>query len=104
MKIVKFFKKLPSYSGHKKVFEINRPDVGLKGFIAIHNNKWGTAVGGTRIFPYASRNDAIADVLRLSSAMTAKCVLSGVPYDGGKSVIIADPFRQKNKNLLYAYA
>lgn len=98
------FKKFPDYRDHKTVIQISRPEVRLRGFIAIHNDTLGPAVGGTRMYPYKTDNEAIVDVLRLSRAMTYKCALAGVSFGGGKSVIIADPKRNKTPELLRAYA
>ena len=36
--------------------------------------------------------------------MTYKCALAGVPYGGGKAVLIADPKHPKTKEMLIAYA
>ncbi len=95
---------LPGISSHKWVYRMSEPKSGLTGFIAIHNNNLGSAVGGTRMFPYASEESALADVMRLSEAMTYKCALAHVPHGGGKAVIIGDPKTQKTKALLKAYA
>ncbi|HYE59742.1 MAG TPA: Glu/Leu/Phe/Val dehydrogenase dimerization domain-containing protein [Candidatus Kapabacteria bacterium] len=89
---------------HQLVIKISEPSVGLRGFIAIHNTVPGPAVGGTRMFPYTSEEEALADVLRLSEAMTYKCAVAGVRYGGGKAVIIADPTKDKHEGLLRAYA
>ncbi|OGM32004.1 hypothetical protein A2803_02850 [Candidatus Woesebacteria bacterium RIFCSPHIGHO2_01_FULL_44_21] len=96
--------KLKAFDNHKLVIEINEPDTGLYGYIAIHNNNLGEAVGGTRMYPYATKRDALVDVLRLSKAMTYKCALAGMPHGGGKGVIIGDPKKDKSKVLLRAYA
>ena len=61
------------------------------------------AVGGTRFLPYESDTEAIQDVLRLSKAMTYKCALAGLPYGGGKAVIMGPP-GMSNKDFLLAYA
>lgn len=95
---------LLEFDGHTAVFRFEEPSVGLKGFIAIHNENLGPATGGTRMFPYASEHDALADVLKLSRAMTYKCALSGVRHGGGKAVIIGDPEHGKTEALLRAYA
>src|SRR5258708_12765967 len=42
------------------------------------------------------------DVLRLSRGMTYKAAICELPYGGGKSVIIADPHRDKTPALLHA--
>lgn len=76
---------------------------GLKGFIAIHNTNLGPATGGTRYWQYYSENDALRDALRLSKAMTYKCALAGVPYGGGKGVIIRHARHPKGPALLSAY-
>ena len=104
MRTLSDFRQFPDYHNHKIVIEISRPDVGLRGFIAIHNTNLGPAVGGTRMYPYKSEKDAITDVLRLSHAMTYKCALAGVNFGGGKGVIIGDPKKVKTPELLKAYA
>jgi len=43
------------------------------------------------------------DALRLARAMTSKCAMAGMPYGGGKAVIVADPARDKTEALLTAY-
>lgn len=75
---------------------------GLKAIIAVHNTRLGPAVGGCRMYPYANEEDALFDVLRLSRGMTYKSALAGLPYGGGKSVIIGDPGRDKTPGLLHA--
>ncbi len=54
------------------------------------------------MYPYASEQHAMTDVLRLSRGMTHKAAICGLPYGGGKSVIIADPRRDKTPALLHA--
>lgn len=54
------------------------------------------------MFPYACHRDALTDVLRLSRGMTYKSALAGLPLGGGKSVIIADPAKDKSRKLLLA--
>ena len=70
---------------------INNEKAGLKAIIAIHNTNLGPAIGGCRLFPYASYDDALFDVLRLSRGMSHKNAVAGLPHGGGKGVIIADP-------------
>lgn len=76
---------------------------GLKTIIAIHSTALGPALGGTRFYPYASEEDALADVLRLSRGMTYKAAASGLDLGGGKAVIIGDPRRLKSERLWRAY-
>jgi leucine dehydrogenase len=75
---------------------------GLKAIIAIHNTNRGPALGGCRMWPYASEAEALTDVLRLSRGMTYKSALAGLSYGGGKSVIIGDPRRDKSEALFRA--
>ncbi len=96
--------KFEEYKDHKKVIEFDDIDTGLHGFIAIHNDNLGDAVGGTRMYPYQSKEDALRDVLRLSQAMTYKCALAGVPHGGGKAVVIGDPDKDKTDELIKKYA
>ena len=76
---------------------------GLKAIIAIHSTALGPALGGTRYYPYASEDDALVDVLRLSKGMTYKAAAAGLDLGGGKAVIIGDPRRDKTEELLRAY-
>ncbi|ATW26444.1 leucine dehydrogenase [Candidatus Formimonas warabiya] len=90
------------YSFEQIVF-CNDNKTGLKGIIAIHNTTLGPAMGGTRIAPYKSEEEALADVMRLSRAMTYKNAVAGLYYGGGKGVIIADPKKDKSEALMRAY-
>jgi leucine dehydrogenase len=77
---------------------------GLKAIIAIHNTTLGPALGGTRMWPYKSTEEAIKDVLRLSRGMTFKSAAAGLNLGGGKAVIIGDPKRHRTEALFRAYA
>lgn len=81
------------------VFCYDKPS-GLKAIIAIHNTVLGPALGGTRMWPYASEEEALYDVLRLSRGMTYKAAISGLNLGGGKAVIIGDSRTQKNEALM----
>ena len=90
--------------GHEQLIMCSEPSVGLKGFIAIHDTTLGPAVGGTRIWPHETEEEAVFDVLRLSQAMTYKSAAAGLPLGGGKALIVADPRNGKSEELLRAYA
>jgi len=77
---------------------------GLRTIVAIHSTRLGPALGGTRIQPYATEDEALEDVLRLAESMTWKAAAAGLDLGGGKAVIIADPARDKTESLLRAYA
>jgi valine dehydrogenase (NAD+) len=90
-------------SGHEQVVFCSDVESGLKAVIAIHSTALGPALGGTRFYPYASEDAAVADALRLSAAMSYKNSLAGLDLGGGKAVIIGDPHTQKTEALLRAY-
>ncbi|MDH5608362.1 MAG: leucine dehydrogenase [Cyclobacteriaceae bacterium] len=85
---------------HEQLLFCNDKATGLKAIIAIHNTVLGPAMGGTRMWNYASEEDAIKDVLRLSRGMTFKSAIAGLNIGGGKAVIIGDARTQKNEALL----
>lgn len=76
---------------------------GLRAIVSIHSTLLGPALGGTRWHPYATEEEALADVLRLSAAMTAKAAIAGLDFGGGKAAVIGDPGR-KTPEQLQAYA
>lgn len=91
-----------SIPGYKKVIEAKDPECGLHSFIAIHDSSLGPALGGVRIYPYLTDEEALTDVLRLAQAMTSKSAIAGCGTGGGKSVIIADQ-NTKTEELLRAF-
>lgn len=93
---------LPDYDGHEAVHFFHDAATGLRYLVAIHDTTLGPAIGGCRMWPYASSTEAIRDALRLSRGMTYKAALAGVPYGGGKSVVIGDPRSDKTPELLAA--
>ncbi len=88
---------------HEQIIICSDPEVGLRAIIAIHNTALGPALGGTRLWPYASEADALRDVLRLSRGMTYKAAVAGLNLGGGKAVIIGDPKKLKSEALFRAY-
>ncbi len=84
---------------HEQLVICNDEATGLKALIGIHNTTLGPALGGTRMWPYASEEEAITDVLRLSRGMTFKNALAGLNLGGGKAVILGDP-KLKNEAFL----
>ena len=92
-----------SGADHEQVVFANDPATGLRAIIAIHSTALGPALGGTRFYPYASTDDALADVLELSRGMSYKAALAGLDLGGGKAVIIGDPATLRSEGLLRAY-
>jgi len=89
--------------GHEQVLFSHDPSCGYVGIIAIHDTTLGPALGGTRVWPYASTEEALQDVLRLSRGMTYKSAVAGLNLGGGKAVIIADPKRPDRESLFRAH-
>ncbi len=89
--------------GYEQLVMCHDPATNLKAIISIHDTTLGPACGGTRIWPYATEEEALEDVLRLSRAMTYKSAAAGLHMGGGKGVIIADPNKDKTEALMRAY-
>ena len=92
----------PDYDSHEQLMFFNEPSSGLKAIIAVHNTNLGQSLGGLRMYPYATDEEAITDVLRLSKGMTYKSALAGLPLGGGKAIIIGDPAKDKTDQLFKA--
>jgi len=88
---------------HEQVVYCHNKEAGLKAIIAIHNTTLGPALGGTRMWPFESEDEALIDVLRLSRGMTYKASLAGLNLGGGKAVIIGDPKKDKTEKLFRAF-
>lgn len=94
----------PEFDDHEMVSFITDAATGLRCIIAVHwGGPIGTAGGGCRMIPYASDDEALRDVLRLSRAMSYKLALADLPGGGAKSVILGDPRRDKTRELLHAF-
>lgn len=88
---------------HEQVVFCYLHDAGLKAIIAIHDTTLGPALGGCRMWPYASEEEALDDVLRLARGMTYKAAAAGLNLGGGKAVIIGDPKKDKSELLFRAF-
>ena len=95
---------LSDFADHEQVVFVSDDKSGLKAIIAVHNSKLGPALGGCRMWPYASEEEAVRDVLRLSRGMTYKSAMANLKLGGGKSVIIGNPRTHKTPELLAAFA
>ncbi|MCB0420099.1 MAG: Glu/Leu/Phe/Val dehydrogenase [Bdellovibrionales bacterium] len=97
------FELISKYGEHEQVVYCRDERCGLKAIIAIHNTTLGPALGGTRMWNYASDEEALIDVLRLSKGMTYKAAAAGLNLGGGKAVIIGDPKKQKTESLFRTF-
>lgn len=89
-----------SQMGHEQLVYCHDEATGLKAIIGIHNTVLGPSLGGTRFWNYATEEEAVTDVLRLSRGMTYKAAVSGLNLGGGKAVIIGDVSKLKNEAFL----
>ena len=92
------FEKLAEYRYEQVVF-CHDQATGLRAIIAIHDTTLGPALGGCRMWPYGTEDEAVTDALRLARGMTYKAAASGLNLGGGKSVIIGDPHTDKSEAL-----
>ena len=90
------------FDNHEQVAFFSDPETGLRAIVAIHNTNRGPALGGCRMWPYTSEDEAIQDVLRLSRGMTYKSAVSNLDLGGGKAVIIGNARTDKTPGLLRA--
>jgi leucine dehydrogenase len=88
---------------HEQVVFCSDPKSGLRAIIGIHNTTLGPALGGTRMWKYASDEEALIDVLRLSRGMTYKAAVAGLNLGGGKAVILGDPNKDKTEAMFRAF-
>ena len=93
----------PSFANHEGVHAVFDEKTGLRAIIAVHSTARGPAVGGTRMWNYASSTEALEDVLRLSRGMSYKNAVADLEMGGGKSVIIGDSRTQKTPELFRAF-
>jgi len=89
--------------GHEQIVFCHENATGLKAVIAIHNTILGPALGGCRMWPFETEEEAIADAVRLSKAMTYKNAAAGLNLGGGKAIIIGDPNKDKSEALFRAF-
>ncbi len=82
---------------YEQVIHFYDRSTGLKGITVIHNTTLGPALGGTRIWNYATEQEALIDCLRLAQGMTYKSAAAGLNLGGGKTVLIGDATKVKSE-------
>ncbi len=93
----------PEFDRHESIHHFCDPETGLQAIIAVHSTALGPAAGGCRRWRYASDADALTDALRLSRGMTYKNAVAGLPFGGGKAVILAGDEAPKSPALFAAF-
>ena len=91
------------FDDHEALHFFKDEPTGLQAIIAIHSTVLGPAAGGCRRWTYTSEADALTDVLRLSRGMTYKNAVAGLPFGGGKAVILATDSTPKSTQLFAAF-
>ena len=88
--------------GPIKIVHVYDPKYKLKAVVAIDNVARGPSVGGIRMAPDVSAEEAF----RLARAMTLKNSAANLPHGGGKAVIFGDPKMDigKKELLIRAFA
>jgi leucine dehydrogenase len=76
---------------------------GYRAVVAVHSTALGPALGGTRLWDYPTVEEAVTDALRLARGMTYKNALAGLPFGGGKSVVVADAREVDREKLFRAH-
>ena len=94
-----------AWDGEEVVVRFDEP-TGSWIFVCIHSTARGPAGGGTRMKTYAEPSDALADAMRLASAMTLKMAAVDMPFGGAKAVLavpeLVDGDRRRGLLLRYA--
>jgi len=80
-----------SVDGFEKVIHGKDEEAGLNAMIAVYSTALGPSLGGIRLLPYPSEDEALTDVTRLAKAMAYKAAIAETGQGGGKAVIIGDP-------------
>ncbi|NQU69374.1 MAG: Glu/Leu/Phe/Val dehydrogenase [Rhodospirillales bacterium] len=88
--------------GPAKIVHIYEPALDLRAVVAIDNVACGPSIGGVRMAPDVSAEEAF----RLARAMTLKNAAAGLAHGGGMSVIFGDPRMPigRKESLIRAFA
>ncbi len=86
--------------GYERVVHCTDTDSGLNALVSVHDTTLGPALGGVRMLPYGSEEEALADANRLAKAMTYKAAVARTGQGGGKGVIVGDPLAKTEAMML----
>ena len=88
--------------GYERVVRGVDSQTGLHAIVAVHDTTLGPALGGLRMWNYASEEGAVFDVLRLAKGMSYKSAVAYTGLGGGKAVMIGDSKTIKSEGLYLA--
>ena len=71
--------------GYERVVRGVDPQSGLHAIVAVHDTTLGPALGGLRMWNYASEQEALFDVERLAKGMSYKSAVARTGLGGGKA-------------------
>jgi leucine dehydrogenase len=86
--------------GFEKVVHGKDDDAGLNAMIAVYSTALGPSLGGIRMLPYPTEEEALTDVTRLAQGMAYKAAIAETGQGGGKAVMIGDPARKTEAQFL----
>jgi len=89
--------------GYERVVCGSDEAAGYQGIVVIHSTALGPAIGGTRYWGYKTEEEAITDGLRLARGMTYKNAMAGLPFGGGKSIIMRGDGAADREKLFRAH-
>lgn len=89
--------------GYEQLVYFYDKETGLKGITCIHDTTLGPALGGTRLWNYATEEEAVEDALRLARGMSYKNAAAGLNLGGGKTVLIGDADKVKSEAYWRAF-
>jgi len=89
--------------GYERVVCGTDEAAGYQGIVVIHSTALGPAIGGTRYWSYPAEDEAMTDGLRLARGMTYKNALAGLPFGGGKSIVLRKPGAVDREKLFRAH-
>lgn len=92
-----------AYDDHEKVLLVNDKASGLRAIIALHSTALGPAAGGCRLWQYPGFEAGLTDALRLSRGMSYKNAMAGLPFGGGKAVILGPVAPDKRRAAFEAF-
>ncbi|MFH0738716.1 MAG: diguanylate cyclase, partial [Candidatus Omnitrophota bacterium] len=95
----------PYWHDHKAIYIIENQVLGYSAFVGAHVfldavDGRKRVVGGTRFKKYATEEEAMIDVLRLSEGMTFKNIMAGISIGGGKFVVNFDNNSSAKREVL----
>ncbi len=93
----------PAFDHHEGVYLARDARSGLEAIIAVHSTNLGPAAGGCRRWSYGDRESAVTDALRLSRGMSYKNAMAGLPFGGGKAVLLAQPGQAPTRQEFEAF-